>query len=105
MNGPISTGNPFTCDGVQAISVYCPGWTGLATTVVATAREGERFVADYIREMLPFTDRIEFTYYGYDPCVYNTPDDPSSGILGTDGYPDWVGRYDPDTETVVWEQA
>ena len=98
---------PFDTDGVQAVTVHTPGWTWQPMPdVFVTAREAQRHVDASIDYWTRYTDNIEFTYYGYDPRIVDDGTvDGVDVVLGTDGDPDAIGRYDADTETVVWEES
>ena len=91
---------PFDTDGVQAVTIHAPGWTWQPMPeVFATADDAEFHVNSSITYWTRYTDDIELVYYGYDPVVR----DDDGEAFGTDGYPDAVGHYDADTETVIWE--
>ena len=44
---------------------------------------------------------IEFQWFGYD-CLVRSDD---GDIIGTDGYPDGIGRYSWDDEAFTWEAS
>lgn len=91
---------PFTSDGVQTIGISVPGWAEPYTVKVYTAREAIRTVHDAIDYWQRYSDNIEFTYYGYDPNVYGDDGE----VIGTDGMPDAIGKFNPTTDQVEWEQ-
>lgn len=92
--------NPFTTDGVQCVVVSSP--TGIPTFILGKrAEKVRRDLEALVDELANYTSNIEVAYYGYDPIVRF--DDGS--FCGTDGYPDYVGKWDDDLEQIVWEQA
>jgi hypothetical protein len=100
--------DPFTADGVQAISLYFQGWTMPYVKVFQTAREARSYLDGEMRYWVRYVTTGEVLWYGYDPCVYNTPDEPESGILGMDGYPDFsatINLDDDNIDSITWEQA
>jgi len=97
---------PFDTDGVQAITVHAEGFSRVSDPeVFTTARAAERWVDGQVAYWLRYTDNIEFAYYGYDPRVLADDDAPTSNVIGTDGYPDYIGRYSTETDHVVWETS
>lgn len=92
---------PFTQDGLQVVAVDVPGWATTTYLELHYVRQAPQMLNETLSYWLRFTDDIEFTYYGYDPRV--RADDGS--IIGTTGYPDWTGKYNPDTEEIDWERA
>lgn len=102
--------DPFAGEGVQALSFYVHGWMYTPEIVVfQTSREARAWIDDQMRYWVRYSDRATALWYGYDPCVYNEPDDPESGILGTDGYPNYSATIDLDDigshHDITWEEA
>lgn len=96
---PLIDYDPFTMDGVQAVGGQVTGWAGTMTPIVFHAsRNASRWVDDQVSYWTKYTDDIEFMYYGYDPNVYTDRGE----VIGTDGAPDAMGKYNPVTELVEW---
>lgn len=94
-------------DGVQALGVDVEGWTwqGLPHLAHTGAKlaDASYWLAEHWLQYAD-ADAITLTFYGYDPLVY----DPDTGeVVGTDGYPDAVGRVrelpDGGGVVIVWE--
>jgi hypothetical protein len=101
--------DPFTNDGVQALSWYTHGWMHCPEIKrFETAREARAWLDDQMRYWVRYSDVSNVLWYGYDPIVYNEPDDVTSGMLGTDGYPDFsatINLDDDNIDSINWEQA
>jgi hypothetical protein len=93
--------NPITHDGVQSLVVNVPDWADLYTVVLHTAKATNDRLRQVIQQWTKYTDNIEVAYYGYDCRVL----DDDGVTIGTDGYPDAMGVYNPKTETFNWERA
>jgi hypothetical protein len=101
--------DPFTNDGVQAISFYAAHWMWTPEVVrFENARAARIWLDGQIRYWVAYCDSASVLWYGYDPIVYNDPDDITSGMLGTDGYPDFsatINLDDDNIDSIEWEQA
>lgn len=101
--------DPFTNDGVQCVSVYIHGWAGPFNEVFTNGRQARSWLIGQMRYWVQFTDHMDLQWYGYDPNVYETPDNPRTPSIGIDGYPDFTvcitNLDDVNVDDIEWEQA
>lgn len=91
--------------GVCAITVHVPGWTWQPMPeVYSDHRAARRALRGHLEHWERFADltTVEIVYYGYDPLVLDDDGD----AIGTDGYPDFIGRPSEDDagiDNITWE--
>jgi hypothetical protein len=99
--GITSDPDPFTMDGPQVVCCHAVHWGAPEFKRFDTAAAAATWCQEQAEHWSSYTDKIEFTYYGYDPLVEGD----NGEFIGTDGSPDYTGKWDDDEEVIVWEQA
>lgn len=92
--------DPFVMDGVQTVILGAPSHSD--TTITGSRASRLRDEVRAVGEAWACVEnKIEAAYYGFDPYIR----DEHGEIVGTDSYPDAIGRWDFDLEEFLWERT